>query len=121
MGMFLRRGPAEKPVQTVDVIISGDTNADYAYVEIDGTKYTATGTYAIPVGAAAVVHCYNALGQSGANVSKITFNGTTVQTANYNRQMITYSFSLKSSTSIAFSVKDLMGTAKNYSCNITTN
>lgn len=120
MGMFLRRGPAEKPVQTVDVIISGDTHASYAYVEIDGTKYSETGTHTILAGAAAVVHCYNELGESGASVSKITFNGTTVQTANYHRQMITYSFSLKSSTSIAFSVKSLMGTAKNYSCNITT-
>lgn len=120
MGMFLRRGSVEKPVQTVDVIISGDTNADYAYVEIDGTKYAATGTYAILVGATAIVHCYNALGTSGDFVSKITLNGTTVKTAENSKRMITYSFSLESSTSIAFSAKTLLGSTKNYSCEITT-
>lgn len=120
MGMFLRRGSVEKPVQTVDVIISGNTNVDYAYIEIDGTKYAATGTYAIPVGATAIVHCYNTLGTSEQYVSKITLNGTTVKTAENSKQMITYSFSLESSTSIAFSIKSLMGSAVNYSCNITT-
>lgn len=46
MGMFLRRGPAEIPVQTVDVIISGDTNANHAYVKIDGTDYIAESSQA---------------------------------------------------------------------------
>ena len=120
MGMFLRRGPAEKPVQTVDVIISGDTNADHAYVEIDGTKYTDKGTYTIPVGVTAIVHCYNFFGTSGENVSKITLNGKTVKTAKKSNSTITYSFSVESSTAFAFSIKSVYGDA-NYFCDITTN
>lgn len=120
MGMFLRRGSVEKPVQTVDVIISGDTNADYAYVEIDGTKYTATGTYAIPVGAAAVVHCHNKRTINGKN-SKIVLNGTIVATATGSNENVTYSFSIQSTTTILFTGYVVFGTVANYSCNITTN
>lgn len=119
MGMFLRRGPVEKPVQTVDVIISGNTDAEHAYVEIDGTTYTAPGTYAIPVGVTAIVHCYNSFGSSGENVSKITLNGTTVATANKSNSMIAYSFSVESSTAFAFRVKSIFDKLANYLCDIT--
>lgn len=119
MGMFLRRGPVEKPVQTVDVTISGNTDTQYAYVEIDGTKYTAKGTYTIPVGVTAIVHCYNFFGTSGEYVSKITLNGKTVETAKKGNSTITYSFSVESSTAFAFSIKSVYGNA-NYFCDITT-
>lgn len=119
MGMFLRRGSVEKPVQTVDVIISGDTNAYHAYVEIDGTKYTETGTYAILVGATAIVHCYNTIAIGGTE-SKIVLNGTIVATATKNIEDVTYSFPIQSTTTILFTVTSILGSSENYSCNITT-
>lgn len=119
MGMFLRRGPAEKPVQTVDVTISGNTDTQYAYVEIDGTKYTEKGTHTIPVGVTAIVYCYNFFETSGEIVSKITLNGKTVKTANTSNSTITYSFSVESSTAFVFSIKSVYG-AENYFCDITT-
>lgn len=120
MGMFLRRGPAEKPVHGIQVTISGDMDSAYAYVTIDGTKYTEPGTYAIPAGASITVYCYNAytISLSGYK-STIKFNGTLVAQASSQNQMINYSFQLETQTSIVFSTKALQS-LNNYHCAITT-
>lgn len=119
MGMFLRRGSGEKPVQTVEVIISGNTKVDKAYVEIDGTKYTETGSYVILVGATAIVHCYNAMATDGSE-SKIVLNGNTVARATSVREDVTYSFPITSTTTLWFTVINIFGSPANYSCEITT-
>lgn len=121
MGTFLRRGPAEIPVQTVDVIISGDTNANHAYVKIDGTDYTTTGTYAIPAGASITVYCYYGYTTpTPVERSAIAFNGAVVAQATSERRMLNYSFQLETQTSIVFSIVKRFMTQKNYKCDITT-
>lgn len=119
MGMFLRRGPAEKPVHGLNVIISGDMDSSYAYATINETRYTEPGTYVFPKGTSITVFCkcqvYLLFGDSG---SKITLNGEIVQEATKSGT-IQFNFSLSGETTINFFTKTI-DNSKNYSCDITT-
>lgn len=120
MGMFLRRGLVEKPVQDFTVVLSGDMLADKAYAEIEGVLYTQAGTHVFPEGTSITVFCRCGMFVSGINVSSsITLNGEIVQKATKSDETIQFTFPLSGETSINF-VEKKFTIANNYSCNITT-
>ena len=120
MGMFLRRGPAEKPVHGLNVVISGTLDASRAYAQIDGTKYTSAGTYQIPAGAEITVVCGASSEFVQANGFKITQNGTTVAHGT-GTSPISYTLSLTMPVEIAFTKHTSpFGSGAYWSCEITT-
>ena len=120
MGMFLRRGPAEKPVHGLNVVISGTLDASNAYVQIDGTKFTSAGTYQIPAGAEITVVCGASSEFAQANGFKITQNGTTVAHGT-GTSPISYTLSLTMPVEIAFTKNTSpFGSGAYWSCEITT-
>ena len=121
MGMFLRRGLAEKPVHGLNVVISGTLDASNAYVQIDGTKYTSAGAYQIPAGAEITVVCGADSLYVYANGFKITQNGTTVAHGT-GTSPISYTLSLTMPVEIAFTkhVPPFGSSSFYWSCEITT-
>lgn len=121
MGMFLRRGPVEKPVHGLDVVISGTLDESSAYVQIDGTKYTSAGTYQIPAGAEIKVVCGASSLYASASGFRITKNGTTVASGE-GESPISYTLLLTVPMTIAFTKRQPAANRVYYyfHCDITT-
>lgn len=77
MGMFLRRGAAPSlGPETVQITITlgSSYSATYAYVEIDGVKYTAAATVDVPIGTE--IKATVSAGSSG--IANVKLNGENV-------------------------------------------
>ncbi len=119
MGMFLRRGPAKAEPDTVDITLSGATSGDYAYIEVNGTKYVTARTVAVPIGSTVTVTVGVTTSTSQNTKMKITMNGKTVATGESGKAITQYSFVANTSAVCAFKATQSM-IVTYYTCDITT-
>ena len=117
------RGPRlireiQYPVTGFAVSLTGDMDSDYAYVTIDGTKYTAAQELVLDPGSRITVTVGTNANNYGSNLS-ITLDGSVVRKGSSSDHSIQYAFQLANPCSLVFT-KHSISVIMHYTCAITT-
>lgn len=106
------------PVTGFAVSLTGDMDSDYAYVTIDGTKYTAAQELVLDPGSSITVTVGTNGNNYGSNLS-ITLDGSVVRKGSSRDHSIQYAFQLANPCSLVFT-KHSISVIMHYTCAITT-
>ena len=106
------------PVTGFAVSLTGDMDSNYAYVTIDGTKYTAAQELVLDPGSSITVTVGTNAKNYGSTLS-ITMDGSVVRKGSRRDHSIRYTFQLTSPCSLVFT-KHSISVIMHYTCAITT-
>lgn len=117
------RGPRwireiQYPVTGFAVSLTGDMDSEYAYVTIDGTKYTAAQELVLDPGSSIIVTVGTNANNYG-NSLEITLDGSVVRKGSRSDHSIRYMFQLANPCSLVFT-KHSVSMIMHYTCAITT-
>ena len=106
------------PATGFAVYLTGGMNSDYAYVTIDGTKYTSAQKLVLDPESSITVTVGTNANNMGSSL-KITLDGTIVRKGNKKDRSIHYTFRLTSPCNLLFE-RQSISPIEWYTCNITT-
>lgn len=117
MGMFLRRGRVQTSSSELRIVIDGATNANNAYVSIDGVKHSEATELKVKAGTVITIYTAMPFGQSSS--VRVELNGSTVAGGTSSTNSVTYNYTVEKPSAISFVNYGLTFTAT-YACFITT-